>query len=562
MNSADRDVEQVRQRLVDSARTASTGEENLLSSAEQLLRALANLPDVRYRTDVCNNALRQAMMGLIFFTNIARIDRTGTIVCSADRDALGLSVAGRPIWRTIETGNEFKVSERMTSQLNGAKVIVGMLPLRDSNGAFIGAVAIGIDVRWLDFFIAQKHLPPDTVMAIFDRNGTVIAANRPDVAASVFGRPRPAEANDETIHSATDDRGRRWTYATAKLLRNSVLVGFAMRESRLFTPTYVHVTTDFLLPILMIVFAWGAIWIATDRQITRWIVYLRRVALAYSSGHYAIRPALENAPSEFKRLGETMADMAQSIEDRDKRLREAVEQKTLLIREIHHRVKNNLQIVMSLLSLQALRLKDVAAQDALKRARMRINALALIHRVLHEIEDQTTVDLKLLLEDLALQTFEGLSGEDRNLRLSADVMECKATSETAMPLALFLVEAFTNVFKHAYPLDNRAGAVEVRLERCGGGMLRLSVRDDGAGYAVGDESDSVGATLIKTFARQLDGRVEIASTPGEGTTIAIVFPDPESASGERGPAPADQTGDQAEREQDQEDDEKDLREAR
>ena len=165
---------------------------------------------------------------------------------------------------------------------------------------------------------------------------------------------------------------------------------------------------DFLLPIFMILFAWGAIWIATDRQVTQWITYLRRIAAAYRSGHYAIRPDLAEAPVEFKLLGDAMSEMAEGIQDRDRRLREAVELKTTLIREIHHRVKNNLQIVMSLLSIQANQVKDPAAREALMQAQTRINALALVHRILNELEDQTTIDLKRLLHELSHQIAEGM----------------------------------------------------------------------------------------------------------------------------------------------------------
>src|SRR5262249_10321975 len=157
----------------------------------------------------------------------------------------------------------------------------------------------------------------------------------------------------------------------------SVYIAFAMRQSSLFGPTYVHVGTDFILPILMIVLTWIAIWVSTERQVTRWTIYLSRISAAYRSGHYTIRPTLDGAPAEFRQLGDALATMAQSIQDRDSSLREAVAQKTLLIHEVHHRVKNNLQIVMSLLNLQSGRLKDPAAQAALKQSQARINALAL-----------------------------------------------------------------------------------------------------------------------------------------------------------------------------------------
>ncbi|MGY9105356.1 MAG: sensor histidine kinase, partial [Alphaproteobacteria bacterium] len=83
-----------------------------------------------------------------------------------------------------------------------------------------------------------------------------------------------------------------------------------------------------------------AIWIATDRLVLRWIDYLRRMAVAYSRGHYAIRPnVLKAAPIEFRTLGGTLTTMAAAVDERDRDLRESIEQKNTLNREIHHRVK-------------------------------------------------------------------------------------------------------------------------------------------------------------------------------------------------------------------------------
>src|SRR3954468_21156183 len=105
--------------------------------------------------------------------------------------------------------------------------------------------------------------------------------------------------------------------------------------------------------------------------------------------------------------------MAEGIQDPDRRLREAADVKTTLIKEIHHRVKNNLQIVMSLLSIQAKQAKDKVSRDALMQAQTRINALALVHRILNELEDQSTLDLKQLLEELAHQIAGAMGAGDR-----------------------------------------------------------------------------------------------------------------------------------------------------
>jgi two-component sensor histidine kinase len=527
IDRAQRDVTDVRERLVQSARAASTSENNMLASAEQILRALANLPDVRDAGGGCNHALNEALKGLSFFTNITRLDERGTAICAANTRALGFNAGSYPVWKKTVDGVGFQVSEQMVSRVTETPAIFGMLPLRDESGRFKGALAIAINVHWLDYMVQSKRLPSDAVIAIFDRSGTVIASNNRDISARIFARKGKRPRAPDALHTGTDAAGTSWTYTTSALVGDTIFVGFAMREASLFGATFWHVGTDFLTPVFMIAFAWAAIWMTTERQVTRWILYLRRVSNAYRSGHYALRPAIADAPPEFRALADSLSDMARAIQDRDQKLRDALAQKSLLIREIHHRVKNNLQIVMSLLSLQAGQLRDPAAQDALKQARLRINALALVHRILNELEDQTLVDLKALLEDLTAQTHEGLGGDRRDLVVATDIDRRRVTGDIAVPLALFAVEALTNIFKHAYPPE-KGGIIRVSLKPTRDGMLRLSICDDGIGFNTDAAAMSMGGRLIQTFGQQVDGRVIVKSNGAQGTTVELIFPDLEA----------------------------------
>jgi len=236
--------------------------------------------------------------------------------------------------------------------------------------------------------------------------------------------------------------------------------------------------------------------------------------------------ALEEAPSEFRTLGETFSAMASAVQDRDRRLREALDNKTLMIKETHHRVKNNLQIVMSLLSLQAAKLRDPIAKDALKQAQIRVNALALVHRILHEIEDLGSVDMQRLIYDLAQQIQEGFGAERRDLRLDVDVVPRQAPSEIAVPLTLFTVEALTNAFKHAYPVGARGGAIRLSLAPVENGKLRLAVEDDGLGVQGEPDGSGIGSRLIQAFAQQIGGTATVRRRDKGGTVVELIFPDP------------------------------------
>jgi two-component sensor histidine kinase len=362
----------------------------------------------------------------------------------------------------------------------------------------------------------------------------MVATNNQQSAPQIF-TTRRGKAEQEQLLSA-QAMGISWIYVIVPIPSSGVSVGIARRNRDLYGGTYLHVGTDLLLPVFMLALAYAAIWIATDRLIIRWLIYLRRIAMAYSRGHYSIRPiALAAAPTEFRDLGETISVMAGAVEDRDRRLRAALEQKSLLIRETHHRVKNNLQIVMSLLSLQAGRLRDTAAQQALRQAQFRVNALALVHRILYENEDLGAIDLRKLIQDLSRQILEAAGSATRNLRLEFNLVPCRAASDLAVPLTLFLVEALTNAARHAFP-DETRGTICVSLLPVPGGKLRLSIEDDGIGLNLPDDSAGIGSRLIEAFARQVGGSASVHQREPAGTIVDLTFEDPEI---EGGPVPPD-----------------------
>ncbi|HKU54083.1 MAG TPA: sensor histidine kinase, partial [Rhizomicrobium sp.] len=196
----------------------------------------------------------------------------------------------------------------------------------------------------------------------------------------------------------------------------------------------------------------------------------------------------------------------------------------VLIREIHHRVKNNLQVVMSLLSLQVGQVRDPSARQALVQAQARINALVVVHRILHEIEFQPSVDLKRIISELGHQITEGMSGNNSKFAYKEDLMSATVSGDFAIPLALFVTEVLTNSFKHAFPAGG-AGTISLSLAPSGD-QLHLVIADNGEGYDDTNESGGLGRRLIQSLAQQVQGRVKITTAPGQGTRIELIFQNP------------------------------------
>jgi two-component sensor histidine kinase len=288
-----------------------------------------------------------------------------------------------------------------------------------------------------------------------------------------------------------------------------------------------HIARTLLVagPILLWLLALVAVWFAADFQVGRPLRRLTRSADALGHGDLTVR-AQETGPKEVRDLAQIFNEMAVRIDGRESELREAIETREAMMREIHHRVKNNLQIVTSLLNLQAKAVQGEAAQRAFSDIQTRVRALALVHRYLYESQDLQSVDLGAFLKELAssLQLSYGISEEQ--VKIEIDAESVWDVSDRAVPLALFMTEAMSNALKHAFP-QGRQGIIRIALKTLPESIVRFSVEDNGVGLtdiriSDGKSPASLGMSLIKAFARQVDGKLTISGPPGTVVTIEFV----------------------------------------
>jgi hypothetical protein len=286
---------------------------------------------------------------------------------------------------------------------------------------------------------------------------------------------------------------------------------------------------------LPVIFGLGAIIIvglAWEAMVMRWLSYLERLSRAYARGRYSLRPRrLQQAPAEFRTLGLAVEEMAAAVEHRDQALRDALDEQTVLLREVHHRVKNNLQIVGSLLSLQASRATEPAAREALVDALVRLDAMTLGQRFMRQQEEEEQVLATELFEAFVRQVHGRLGGGVRPLDIVTDIEPRLLPLETGSRLVLVAAEALLHAC-HAC-----TGPLVFRIAlfvQDGVVALTLSPSLGEGGRIPGPH---VSRDLFHGYVRQLRGRLDLDQARDEMTLRAPLPGRPPVAANDAVPAP-------------------------
>jgi len=199
----------------------------------------------------------------------------------------------------------------------------------------------------------------------------------------------------------------------------------------------------------------------------------------------------------------------------------ALEDNQMLIREIHHRVKNNLQVVSSLLSMQARKVTDDDTKDALNSSKTRVQSMSILHQNLYQEDNLKDVDVASYVDKLIGNIIDTYHVNE-NIKVQIDVDPIVLDIDTLVPLGLMANELVCNAVKHAFK-GREAGELNISLKDIGESIV-LTVSDDGVGFE-GEElpirAGSLGARLIKSFADRLEGEINIVKD--SGTSVVITF---------------------------------------
>jgi two-component sensor histidine kinase len=201
-----------------------------------------------------------------------------------------------------------------------------------------------------------------------------------------------------------------------------------------------------------------------------------------------------------------------------------LKEREYLLQEIHHRVKNNLQVISSLISMQIRGLADASSRAALSEFRSRVMTMAQIHEMLYQSADYAQVPFAKYAKDLATRILRASGSASGNIHLHFSMEELSLPVEQAIPCGLILNELVANSLKHAFP-NAAQGTIRVELRLALDRSVHMSVSDDGVGISPAlnlTTLSSLGVQLVMSLVEQLEGRLEIVRLPG--STFRITFP--------------------------------------
>jgi two-component sensor histidine kinase len=471
-------------------------ERGTIDEVREMLRVLATSPAMQQiQTGDCREWLGSVKQRYSYLASIGVTDNSGAVLCSepvapahfrAPRSVVGDRAAGR---------NGFAIGYVAYGPLSHQPVLGAMEPIRDENGHRIGFIGAAIPLPALVSLLDRTRSLYGARAALADSSGLIIAQSTPDEGASP-ALPSPAQIRNRL---GPDPAFVPVHDAAAVIVPLSAPDLYAVMSWPPDQPAWQRWTAlsfSLAAPLLIWALAMAAGWFAIEMFVARPLSDLEEGARSYARGEDVVETeALENAPDEIRALRRTMAAMAKTLRGREQRLMEALGEERALLREVHHRVKNNLQMVASLLNIQARGAKDESEAWGLARAHDRVQLLALVHQRIYASGELRELRLDDLIAEIARQLVQGRGAQTKDLRLSMHLSPARADTDHAMPFTFLVGEAIS------FALDccENADDLSIWLDQDEAREIRFAV--DCA--ATGKDAPGPGGRLIDAFARQL-----------------------------------------------------------
>lgn len=519
--------------LLEETQQAVSVALDMIRAAENTAETLSlSLPDLRDTPETCNAVLSRIVENTPHFAFAGYVVSGSRVTCSSQ----GAITLTGPV-----ANHSALLSQDPSIFVSSVEILAGRTTLNVTapviaDGVFRGTVWIAVPL--VDFNQALADAAPDVDLVLFRPDGAMLAtAQLTDDRRLVLPRDRTlAELAGEGRQAfrADNREGVPRDFAVAPIAEDAVLVlgSWAPRQHGLVMSVYAEVFAlyfPFAIWIITIMVAY----VGVHRLVIRHVRRLRSWMRLYAQGQIDFtRARLDNPPLELEEVADAFRAMTERLSDQDRNRQEDLEEKTVLLREVHHRVKNNLQLISSMMNIQIRATDNPVAKHLLRRIQDRVMALSAIHRYLYMARKLSMVRADTLLEDIIQQQVAvgTLEEAGHRIRVSTQLDPIEVTPDQSVPLSLLVAEAAVNAVKHSGVDQDLEGAwIDIALKLAELGIVTLSVVNSRPETSPDTDDDTrdrtgLGSRLIHTFASQLNGSVETTDDAPDRYELHVTFP--------------------------------------
>lgn len=479
-------------------------ERSVIDETREMLRVLATAPAIQQiQAGDCRQWLGDVALRYPYVAALSVMDLDGRVLCSFPHAPANFIAPASELRERAKVRDGFTAGFLERGPLTGQPVLSALEPIHD-DARLAGFVSASITTAQLREILDRGRELDHARAAIVDSHGRIIAQSSERGGERDVGLPRTHQILDHlgpNPHFVRVDNGAA---VIVPLHAPDIYVVMAWASDQPVWRRWGQLAFSLGAPILIWLLAVTAGWFAIEVFVARPLSSVEAAARSFARGEdKPDPPELRNAPDEIRSLRRTLAAMAKTLRGRELRLIEALAEERALLREVHHRVKNNLQMVASLLNIQARNARDESEAWGLARAHDRVQLLALVHQRIYasgEVRELQVDDLAAEITHQLIQS-RGLQAKDVNLALHLD--PARADVDRAVPLAFLIGEGVSAALDSLG--ESGPVSLEIHMREDADGSVRLAVDAPGAGHVAVEPSS--GGRLIEAFARQLGAQV-------------------------------------------------------
>ncbi|MDP3339157.1 sensor histidine kinase [Frigidibacter sp.] len=509
--------------LLQRTSNAAAGERAMIESALGASEALSQaLLDTVGNDAACSQILGDYVKRSPIYAFAGFIPTNGQMTCSSLAEARDMSQS--PTYKAFLAAPRAMVTANASGEVSRVPVLIVSQPV-SKDGVLLGMLTLSVKHSTLELLRSRRGRDRDVNIVMFNHAGEPLFVENHRLVEVPLVLPVGREAStlvdsDAAIFRARDGEGRSRVFAVLDLVPGMVHVVGSWPPEQAQLGRDLIAPSTLLFPLTMWITSLLVAYAAVDRLVIRHVRELRGQMRRFALGRREVPPdVLKDAPAEIADVSQTFHNLARILIRDEAELEASLQEKTVLLKEIHHRVKNNLQLIASIMNMQIRQVKEPGARRVLKSVQDRVASLATIHRNLYQAETLSAVQADQLLGDIVSQMTMMSVAPGSNLDIRTDFAPVTLYPDQAVPVSLLATEALTNAVKYSSAPEG-GGQCWIRLslrdEKDGTATLEI-VNSQGAGVPDRVEGDppGIGTKLINAFAGQLDTVVEITSADGE-----------------------------------------------